>query len=177
MPRITIGNEAHLKALSEDDLKLLVETSKMEIVRRRVEANPNIRRQTANVDGRVRYVTWEEVKEILRPYYPTEKKASFHASRVWGELYTETCQGLLDMEGYCGFCKVAVRKRKPHETWTSHRIGCPSRGANSAKPVLFSRRSLVACRDEIMALSDAWMPQWVKDDYQRVIDGLRPRRT
>ncbi len=176
MPRVTVGNEDHLKTLSADDLKLLSQTVRMEIIRRRVQADPNVQAQSAKIDGRVKYVSREDAEKVLRPFNERERLAASHASRLWGELYSETCYGLIDMEGYCTFCKVAVRKRQSHEPWVTHQIGCPSRADNSAKTFVFTRRSLLSNYDAIMALSSAMMPEWVKDDYQRVVDALRARQ-
>lgn len=176
MPRVTVGNEDHLKTLSADDLKLLSQTVRMEIIRRRVQADPNVQAQSAKIDGRVKYVSREDAEKVLRPFNDSERKAVLRASRLWGELFTETCYGMIDMEGYCTFCKVTVRKRQPQEPWVTHRIGCPSRADNRARTLVFTRRSLLSNYDAIMALSSAMMPEWVKDDYQRVVDALRAKQ-
>lgn len=176
MPQITIGNEAHLRALSDDDLKQLSQTVRMELVRRRVVSGPDEYGQVLKIDRRLRYVSWEDVKEILLPHYGTEHLASHYASCLWSELYLKTCRGMIHMEGHCSICETKVKKRKTKESWTIHRIGCPSRSRNTARTIVFTRRSLLASRDAVMAIDNMLVPQRIKDDYQRVIDGLTPKR-
>ena len=175
MPRVRIGNKDDLRALNDTDLRTLMTDSMHEKMRRRQILIPGPgKRRTAERrrDRRLVYVSWHDVNNIMAQHYPNDRKAAFHASRVWGAAYNMTQYGLLKLEGYCDVCGIVPRKTAGGQ-YVAHGVGCPSRGLDSAKTILFSRRSLVDNRVNVRALWKAQFPDWVKDDYDLIVDALK----
>jgi hypothetical protein len=172
MPRVRVGNDEDLKALTGDDLHVLAVMSVEEEIRRRVLKN-TIAHKQPQPDKRLAYVSWQDATKILRPHLSTDKQAKHHANYLWAKLFTESQFGLVSLEGYCTVCGINSRRPEPGEPWKQHVKSCPSRASTTARTMVFSRRSLIANEDVVPQLNNAWFRQWLKRDFGWLVTELK----